>query len=160
MIILEWKPKTFICSTLEPRINVNDYKKDFKMDFINGRLAPSETVSGIDAFIQKFIRVLLANKTPIINYGLLELLPKSNVQAEFDKECEKLSSAIVTHKFSDSTEADPNGIGYTVEEVHGITRKKINEINYLLVSVKATGTSNELVIEVPLNLIQSYLQKP
>ncbi|WP_027625554.1 hypothetical protein [Clostridium lundense] len=94
---MEWKPKTSIHSTLKPRLNVNDYKKDFKMDFINGDLVPNETVSGLDAFIQKFIKVLLTNKTPIINYGLLELLPKSNDQANFDKECENLSSAIVTH---------------------------------------------------------------
>lgn len=154
---MEWKPKSSIHSTLEPRLNVNDYKKDFKMDFINCDFVPNETVSGLDAFIQKFIKVLLSNKTPVIKYGLLELLPKSNNQAEFDSQCENLSSAIIAHKFSDSTPTDPNGLGYTVEEIYSISRKKINEINYLVVNVKVTGISNDLSIEVPLNVIENYL---
>ncbi|NLW05631.1 MAG: hypothetical protein GX029_10470 [Pseudomonadaceae bacterium] len=144
---MKWQPSSPIRSTMQPRLDVSSYKKDHKFDFITGEFVSGEWVEGLDAFIQKFIKVLLTKETPVIKYGLAELLPKSQEQPEFEKECEKLSHAIVSHKFSDSTPENLNGLGYAVEEIYSISRERIDGINYIVV---------ELIVEPSLTSILKY----
>ncbi|EHQ88290.1 hypothetical protein [Desulfosporosinus youngiae] len=155
---MKWQPSIPVKSTLSPRVDAAIYKKDFKFDFVKGGFIPGSWVEGLDAFIQRFVKVLLTNETPIIKYGLYELLPKSQSQADFEQECITLSSAIVTHKFSDSTPNDPNGLGYTVEEIYGISKETLDDVNYLIVSAMITGVENKVELKVPLTLLEKNKQ--
>src|SRR5699024_5650506 len=120
---MKWKPNTPVTSLLSPKFNVHDYKKDFEIDFTKGILT-GDTVTGFENFKQKFINVILAEQTPVFTYGLFELIPQTNEQSKFNCECEKLSTAILEHKFSDSTPHDPNGLGFSIEKIHSIERVK------------------------------------
>ncbi len=151
---MNWNPLKPLSSNLQPRLKVSDYKKDVKIDFIKGDLVLDKYVEGFEAFCQKFTTVLLANETPIIKYGLFELLPISTTQNEFENQCEKLAQAIISHQFSDSTPEDPNGLGYTVEEIYGISKKSIDGINYILVELSASGTNEKIIIRVPLKFVE------
>jgi hypothetical protein len=154
-----WKALNPICSTLNPRLNVNDYKKDIKFDFIKGDIDINEWVYGFNGFVQRFVSTLLTNETPIIKYGLFELLPKSSNQVEFDKECETLANAIVSHKHSDSTIQNPNGLGHTVEEIYSMSNEKIDDIYYLLVETKVTGIDDNVTVKVPLKHVRDNMQE-
>lgn len=156
---MKWVPENPILSTITDRLDVKDYKKDYKFDFIKGDFILNEYVEGLDAFIQKFIKIILTNETPIIKYGLLELIPKSTNQNEFDDECIKLANAIVNHKHSDSTPNSLNGLGHTVKAIYCIERTDFGaNNNCLLVTTKVTGLSDRLEITVPLKLVEKFLQ--
>ncbi|TCO69538.1 hypothetical protein [Marinisporobacter balticus] len=155
---MKWNPTNPICSNIQPRLAVSDYKKDIKFDFLEGDLVLNETVEGFECFNQKFIKVLLTDETPIIKYGLFELLPTSKNQTEFEKECGKLAYAIVSHQFSDSTFENPNGLGHTVEKIYSISKEVLNDINYLIVEASATGLNETSTIKVPLKLVEEHMQ--
>lgn len=151
---MKWEPLTPVYSKIQPKLNVFDYKKDYKFDFINPNKSFGEYVEGFESFEQKFITVLLCNKTPIIKYGLFELLPISNDQLEFNNQCSELSKAIINHKFSDSTASSPNGLGHTVEAIYSISRENENNIHYLFIECKVIGIDDYIIIKVPLTFIK------
>lgn len=156
---MKWVPKNPIVSTIIDRKDIKSYKRDYKFDFIKGDLMLNQYVEGLDGFIQEFIKILITNETPIIKYGLLELIPRSTTQNEFDDECTKLASAIVNHIHSDSTPNSPNGLGHTVEAIHSIERTDFGANNdCLLVTSKLTGMGDLLEITVPLKLVAKFLK--
>lgn len=154
---MKWISNQPIFSTMQPRIDVNDYKKDFKFDYIKGDILLNEYVEGLDRFIQLFKSLILSNVTLTTPTGLLELIPKSKDQLEFNSQCEKLSDAIVKHKFSDSTLNSPHGLGYTVEYIYSIEKTILDDIDHLIIETKVTGISDKLTIKVPLILVEKYL---
>lgn len=154
---MKWISNQPIFSTMQPRIDVNDYKKDYKFDYIKGDIVLNEYVEGIDRFIQLFKSLILSNVTITTPTGLLELIPKSKDQLEFNSQCEKLSDAIITHKFSDSTLNSPHGLGYTAEYIYSIEKAILDDIDYLIIETKVTGISDKLTIKVPLILIEKHL---
>lgn len=152
---LKWNPKTEVRSSLSPRLNVNDYKTDYAIDFEgkNGEISiGSNKVSGKDNFIQKFKKVLLSTNTPIITYGLYHLLPKSSDQTQFDEECSVLASALVKHKFSDTRPDSPNGLGYTIEAIRSMEYDFNEDILY--VTMKVTGIDSDITVDVPVFVVR------
>lgn len=152
---MKWEPFTPIYSKIQPKLNVFDYKKDYKFNFINPNKSFGEYVEGFQAFKQKFIKVLLTSETPIIKYGLFELLPISNDPLEFNNQCSELAKAIVNHKFSDSTNKSPNGLGHTVEAIYNISREKEDNIYYLCIESMVVGIDDYIIIKVPLTFVKS-----
>lgn len=132
---MKWENQSRNIETLVERLPASSYKADFKFDFESKNLGP-EMVKGLDAFIQKFKRVLLSKKTPTITYGLADFLPDSLDQEEFNKQCEKLSFEILNHKFSDSKPGDPNGLGHTVNKVYSIELDVAKQIYTFVLSVE------------------------
>ncbi|TMN21882.1 hypothetical protein [Lentibacillus cibarius] len=149
---MKWIPRSPTESTIYPRVNVDTYKTDLAMSFDedgadiiieNGDM---KTVSGLDNFIQRLKSVLLANKTELFDYGLFEMFPKSTDQDKFNRECQLLAEALVSHQYSDSKPDNPNGLGYTIESVHSIEYDKAKYT--LSVKVKVTGLDNPIQIDV------------
>ena len=154
---MKWISNQPVFSTMQPRKDANNYKKDFKFDYIKGDIVLNEYVEGLDRFIQLFKSLILSNVTITTPTGLLELIPKSKDQIEFNNQCEKLSDAIVKHKFSDSTLNSPNGLGYTIEYIYSIERTTLDDIEHLIIETKVTGISDKLAIKIPLILVEKHL---
>lgn len=113
---MKWENKAIISETLIDRLPAKDYLSEYKFDFDRKSIGP-EMVQGLEAFIQKFKRVLLTPKTPKTYYGLADSLPTSLNQEEFNEQSEKLAYEIANHQYSDSTKENPNGLGHTVNKV-------------------------------------------
>lgn len=143
---MKWNNEAKISETLIERLPASSYKKDIKFDFENKNLGP-EMVQGLEAFIQKFKKVLLTKNNKHFTYGLAEFLPHSSDQEEFNKQCEKLSYEILNHQFSDSEPGNPNGLGYTVNKVYSIELNETGQ-KYTFV-IGAEGELETLEITFP-----------
>ncbi len=86
-IHMKWENQAIISETLIDRLPAQSYKSDYKFDFERKSIG-SEMVQGLEAFIQKFKRVLLTPKTPKTYYELADSLPNSLNQEEFNKQSE------------------------------------------------------------------------
>ncbi|WP_369378754.1 hypothetical protein [Lysinibacillus fusiformis] len=84
---MKWENQAIISETLIDRLPAQSYKSDYKFDFERKSIG-SEMVQGLEAFIQKFKRVLLTPKTPKTYYELADSLPNSLNQEEFNKQSE------------------------------------------------------------------------
>lgn len=145
---MKWTNKAKVTEILFERLPAQDYKSDYKFDFNNFRLE-NGMVSGLKAFEQKFKKVLLTDETPMVKYGLLQLLPTSLDQDEFDRQCCTLSEAILNHKFSDSTPDSPNGLGHTVNKVYSIEYDQIKQKYTFVVGVEGEIETSMITFPAP-----------
>lgn len=139
-------------STIQERLSANDYLRDMKFDFEEGDLVLENgdfgTVEGIDAFIQKVVKFTLTEKDQF-SYGLMNNIFQASDQAEFVAEAFDLANALVSQVLSDSKPDSLNGLGHTIEAVESIEKTTINEKDFLLITLRATGVDDALVIRVP-----------
>jgi hypothetical protein len=149
---MKWVPKSPIKSFVPKRLNVLDYRTTWKFDFIvcefvmdNGRRVEIE---GFDSFKQKVVKFVLTDKKRF-SYGLMNDIFNVETQERFDIEAEKLANDLVSQVLSDSTSASPNGLGHTVEEIECIETIQKDGHKFLLITMKATGVSGSLIVEVP-----------
>jgi hypothetical protein len=158
MIDLKWNPAKPVSSMRVQRLSTQNYKSDLSFDFEEGDFSIEngdlKTVNGLDGFIQRFIKVLLKEKSDIGSYGLQEYLPTSTDTQVFYNQCEELAKQIVKHEYSDSIPGNPNGIGYTVEDVYSIERVTKNGKSFLVFEITATGEPKKFNIELPIQFFK------
>ncbi|WP_143565376.1 hypothetical protein [Sporosarcina sp. P34] len=154
-MIMKWKPQTLVHSVLLPRVKVDDPPKTYEMTRdAKGNLRIGDFIKGEKAFIQTFQKILRTEKKPNHPYGLMDLLPYSTRQIAFNQQCERLATAIVNHRCSDSSEGNPSGLGYTVDEVKLIEWD--SEKNELFITIVADGLDSPVRVNVPEHLGQQH----
>lgn len=150
---MKWNNEAKIFDTLVERLPASSYKADYKFDFESKNVGPG-MVQGLDAFIQKFKKVLLTHKTPRITYGLADLLPNSLNQEEFNEQCKKLTYEILHHQFSDSKPGDPNGLGHTVNKVHSIEFDVTKQTYTFVLSVQDEFECPKITFSAPTAILK------
>lgn len=147
---MKWKPVTAVRSTIVNRLNVSDYKRDYAFDFETGQFVDngSAYVSGLDAFIQKVVKFVLTDSEKF-SYGLMNKIFQASDQYHFDEEASDLATKLVSQSLNSFAPDGLNGLGHTIESVESIESTIINEKNYLLITLQASGHDRELVIRIP-----------
>lgn len=146
---MEWTPEIPVRSSFKKRINVNTYGEDFELNIATGDIT-GNMVSGLNAFKQQFGVVMLTENNELFDFGLNHLIPFSNDLDQFRSQARDLAEAIVSNQTSDSTYEKPDGLGYSVEAIHSISKVTIDDTPSLIFKMELTGVDYLIEINVPI----------
>lgn len=150
---MKWFPTQPISSTVKPRLNVQDYKKDLAFDFEKGDFTivqgDLKTVSGLDNFIQKVQKFILTPKSNLWSYGFEHKLFEVTSEDDFKVEAESLAKQLVSQVLKDSSQENPSGLGHTIESIHSIEKTVKDGRDWLLIKMKVSGLNNLIEIPIP-----------